>query len=264
MGEKQRSGSAHTKACVARQLERKQGEESCDSNETRSYGSSNKKKLRRHSPNVDIRDELSKEVDEIKTSSRPLPDPRLNVSPDDFLKDMVGSVCGYTPLVKSANDLDDEYFPEISDAQIAAYSTEVVTACRENDIGKVKQLWHDGQDMGCCNRFGESLLHLVCRRGFTELGRFLLDEVGLSVRIRDDCGRTPFHDVLWNPKPQVELAQMLLKRDPSLLLIADKRNYTPFQYGRPQNWPTWRQFLYKNKTHVEQLGSEENKGIFSS
>jgi hypothetical protein len=47
--------------------------------------------------------------------------------------------------------------------------------------------------MNCFNRFGESLLHMDCRRGFEDTVEFLLDQPEVDVRICDDNGRTILH-----------------------------------------------------------------------
>ena len=194
--------------------------------------------------------------------STQLPDYKKgDVNPDEYLQQLLEGLFGHRLVVKSALDLDD-YFPEVTDEQIASYDIKVVAATRENKLDELKELYKKGQSMACCNRFGESLLHMACRRGFKEITRFLLNDAELKVRIRDDCGRTPMHDVCWNPKMQVELATMLVERDPTLLLISDKRGHTPFQYARPEDWRKWRKFLWENRSHLDSLGKEESKQTF--
>lgn len=193
--------------------------------------------------------------------SKPLPDPKDDVKPTVFLQDLVDSMYGFRPVVKTALQLEG-YFPAVSEDQIAAYDMKVLTAARENDLKTLKELYEAGQTMDCCNRFGESLLHLACRRGFTEVGNFLLLEAKLDVRISDDCGRNPFHDICWNPKVEVELAELVLQRDPTLLLIGDKRGHTPFDYARPEDWRTWREFLFERRFLLEPLQCESAREIF--
>jgi ankyrin repeat protein len=193
------------------------------------------------------------------TTSPPLPDPDQDVDPDVFLAKLVESICGFTPKTKPALSLD--CFPEISEERIAAYDMQLVVACRENNVDTLKELYQQqNAKLDCCNRFGESLLHMSCRRGFQEMVTFLLTEAQLNVHIRDDCGRNPFHDACWNPTPQLEICELLLERDPSLLLITDSRGFTPFQYARPQDWPTWRQWLLDHRSHLSKLS--DSKGTF--
>lgn len=190
-----------------------------------------------------------------------LPDPDQNVDPDEFLAQLVEALVGYRPKTRSTLSLDDNFFPQhISEDKIAAYDVELVAACRDNDVAKLKELSLSSR-LDCCNRFGETLLHMSCRRGFQETVDYLLQDVQLSVRVRDDCGRTPFHDACWNPTPQLDICTQLLERDPALLLLTDNRGATPFQYARPQHWPTWRKFLLQHCAHLEALKEAEN--VFS-
>lgn len=218
---------------------------------------SNAKKTKRSNSegSVDIRKSLC---------SKPLPDPTKNAKPVAFLQDLIESMTGFRPVVKSALKMDG-YFPKVTEEQIAAYDMKVTTAARNNDMVELRKLHGEGQSMDCCNRFGESLVHMACRRGFVELGDFLLKELELNVRISDDLGRNPFHDICWNPKIQIDLAVLLLERDPTLLLIGDKRGHTPFDYARPQDWPKWREFLFEHRELLASLqGNETVRELFSA
>merc|ERR1711966_62011 len=84
--------------------------------------------------------------------------------------------------------------------------------------------------------FGESLMHMACRRGYGDIVSFFLNEGGVNVRIRDDCGRTPLHDACWHRKCQYEIVDSIVRLDPSLLCISDKRGHTPFAYARREDW----------------------------
>merc|ERR1711865_1235147 len=66
---------------------------------------------------------------------------------------------------------------------------ELVNSVRENNFVKVQQL-HANKQITCnaCNPFGESILHVACRRGHYEMIKFLIDTVGLGLsilRVRD-------------------------------------------------------------------------------
>jgi len=41
----------------------------------------------------------------------------------------------------------------------------------------------------------------------------------------------------------------LLKSDPILLFISDKRGFTPFQYSRKEHMEQWKEFLFKRKDY---------------
>ena len=54
-----------------------------------------------------------------------------------------------------------------------------------------------GKTLQCCNRFGESAIHMACRHDLTDVVKFSIEEVGSILRVRDDYGRTPLHDAFW-------------------------------------------------------------------
>lgn len=186
-----------------------------------------------------------------------LPDPKeSSAEPDEYLLQLVKALYGVDLKVRKGLELGQDYFKPITDAQQAAYTMEVLTPARDNDVKTLKDLVakKGPKVVDCVNRFGESVLNLACRRGFVETAEFLLsDEINLDVRLKDDFGRTPLHDACWHPKPQLEICSWLIKRDPSLLLVADKRGSTPFQYARAQDYPTWRQFLFDNRDSLQLL-----------
>lgn len=192
-----------------------------------------------------------------------LPDPNDDsIDPDTFIKRLVEARCGFRPKIIPALDLKGDYFSPVTPEQLAAYDNDILYAGRDNNVAALKSLYENGHSVECCNRFGESLLHMACRRGFQEMAHFLLEgEPQLPVRIVDDCGRTPFHDTCWNSQPQTEICKLLLQRDPSLLLLSDKRGHTPFQYARQEHWGVWRQFLFENKMCLDVL--KHNKELFS-
>ena len=224
------------------------------------------KRVRQSFPSSDGND-IRKSIQDVVSTNQEmdlldLPDPNKDCNPDDFLRQLLRALYGIEPKIKKAIDLGN-FFPMITDEQIAAYDILVVSATRENDIERLKSLYTDkNMSVACCNRFGESLLHMACRRGFHEIVDFLLKDAKVSVRIRDDCGRTPLHDVCWNPQPQVEMAETLIRLDPTLLLISDKRGHTPFQYARPQDWLKWRQFLLDQRNLLKGLLHAETMEMF--
>lgn len=196
-----------------------------------------------------------------------IPDPKESkAEPDEYLKELVKAMFGVDVKVRNGLDLGEEYFKPITEAQQAAYTMEVLTPARENDVKTLKELVaaKGPQVVNCVNRFGESLLNLACRRGFTEVAEFLLsDEISLDVRLKDDFGRTPLHDTCWHPKPQQDICSWLIQRDPSLLLVTDKRGNTPFMYARAEDFPTWRQFLFDNRDSLQLLTEPSTLKLFS-
>jgi hypothetical protein len=185
-----------------------------------------------------------------------LPDPDEDVSPDEFLLKLVAAQYGFSFEAKPALSLDG-FFVEVSEKQMAAYNNDVVSAVRNNELDHLKQLHADGQLMNCFNRFGESLLNIACRRGFQSIVRYLFDQPDISIRHRDDCGRTPLHDACWHPSPQLTICKWILETDPVLYFIKDRRGCTAFQFARPEHWPIWRQFLLDNRESLDGLTDPE-------
>jgi Ankyrin repeats (3 copies)/GAF domain len=178
-----------------------------------------------------------------------LPDHKTaGVDPDTYLAQLVQAMYGIKVQPKAALELQD-FFPTITEEQMAAYSMQVVMATRQNELSLLREIvaTQGPQAVNCFNRFGEGLLNLACRRGFKDIVAFFIHDVGLNVRTRDDGGRTPMHDACWNPEPLVDICTWLVEKDPSLLLIKDKRGYTAFQYARNTDWHVWRKFLFDNR-----------------
>jgi hypothetical protein len=107
-----------------------------------------------------------------------------------------------------------------------------------------------------CNNFGESLVHMVCRRGDHKLLRVLL-ESGCSLQVTDDYGRTPLHDACWRADPSFELVQLILDSDKHLLNLLDCRGAAPLSYVKPKNFAVWIKFL---ETKVERFWPARNIG----
>ena len=137
-------------------------------------------------------------------------------------------------------------FHEHTPAEIAAYPPTAMLV-RNNDLAGLRMA-HKGSSntyttLQTSNRFGESLLHIACRRGYDDIARYLLDEAGVTPWVRDDFGRTPCHDACWTATPNLALMDLLVQRCPEMLLMSDKRGSTPLDYVRKDNWDVWRQFL---------------------
>lgn len=161
--------------------------------------------------------------------------------PSEYLDSFFSSYRGPQEL---ENFFMEQRFDEIG------YDAEVITAIRNQDIGTLRKMHQAGRSLQCSNRFGESLLHMACRRGFVEVVDFLLHEAGVSIRIRDDYGRTPLHDACWTAEPNFQLMEMLVQEAPQLLWVRDKRNDPPLNYVRREHWPDWTTFLKTQKTNI--------------
>ncbi|GMH98826.1 hypothetical protein TrVE_jg7242 [Triparma verrucosa] len=131
------------------------------------------------------------------------------------------------------------------------YDLQVLKAVRSGDVESLKRMKEEGVNVGCCNKFGESTLHLACRRGHLPIVTFLVLTCSVSPYICDDFGRTPLHDAFWTSLPQTEIVRFLLQREPRLVELEDKRGVTGMGYARKEHWSVWEEF-FKN----------EGKGFF--
>ena len=145
---------------------------------------------------------------------------------------------GKCPKSCSAFDLHG-VFDAWTDERKAAYGKDLIAAVRSQDIEQLRA-WHlSGRTLQAANRFGESALHMACRRGFLDVVRFLTEEAGVNLWIRDDTGRTPLHDACWTPNPCFELVDFILSKEKDMLYVSDKRGHTPLDYARKDSWDAW-------------------------
>jgi ankyrin repeat protein len=177
------------------------------------------------------------------------------------------------PLHKSNKNMDGNHNPSVftktlfpgrkhvrspfkveppTDEQLEAYSMDIVRAIRESDLPKLQELLKDGHSFDACNRNGESLLHLACRRSDSDIAEFLINEAGVPTNVRDTIGRTVLHDICWRPRPDYKLMGLLIRNvSPDLLIAEDMRGHTCFDYSRKENWGEWVLFLKKHLSNKE-------------
>jgi len=174
-----------------------------------------------------------------------------NIHPKDYVKSAFAAN-GYD-VVKQVEITTHciERFQTPTSAQLEQYSTDILLAVRNNDLPKAKSLYEEGKfNSNACNRFGESILHIACRRGHLAMVQFFIEEVGMKVHeIRDDYHRTPLHDAFWTSKASPQVIAYLFKQPNviELLLLQDKRGYTPLDYARSEDRSKWLYFLWERK-----------------
>jgi Ankyrin repeats (3 copies) len=139
-----------------------------------------------------------------------------------------------------------DFFSLHTEEEMHYYDADVIEAIRQQNISKLREFHQNGRPLKCSNRFGESLLHMACRRGFYDVVLFLIHEAKVPVRIRDDYGRTVLHDAAWTCEPNFPLLQLILTECPDLLYMRDRRGDTPISYARKSHWSEWNQFLHQN------------------
>lgn len=143
-------------------------------------------------------------------------------------------------------------FSKPKEEDIAAYDLEVVMAIRTKNLERLRELYKEGKSMNACNQFGESLLHMACRRGEFDIVNFMIREAKVRVDIRDDFGRNPFHDACWTSKPNFEVMDILIDAaDPVMMLTEDVRGSAPFHYARRDHYGQWLKYLNERKSTLQ-------------
>lgn len=149
----------------------------------------------------------------------------------------------------------EDYFVSYTEKELESYGTETISAIRKRNIPLLRELRDKGKSLHTANKFGESLIHMACRRGFTDVVKFLIEECDVSPRVKDDYGRTPLHDACWSAEPNFDLMDYLMEQEPDLLLVRDQRGHYPFSYARRNHYGPWTDFLLqrKGKIHLKTL-----------
>lgn len=151
--------------------------------------------------------------------------------------------------ITSVREKTTEKFIIPSKEMVDAYTSEVLEAVRNNDLDYLKTMHKESKlVVNACNRFGDSLLHLACRRSHTDIVKFLIQDLKADIFIRDDYHRTPLHDAAWTAEPNFDLIHFLIEEAPEHLLMKDVRGFTPFDYVRQHDWGLWLRFLWERKT----------------
>eukprot|EP00980_Cylindrotheca_fusiformis_P009017 scaffold1934_cov79-Cylindrotheca_fusiformis.AAC.6 len=201
-------------------------------------------KLGRISPNSSDDDSSTGE-----SSSSSLHSSRRN--PQESLISMLKEE-GCNPEVVSSQSLPD-FFAEVTEEEIQAYDAEALRAIREADMETLRRFLDENRPLKCSNQFGESLLHLACRKSLITVVTFLVDEANVPLNVRDDMGRSPLHDAFWCPEVNFELVDLILQRCPDLLMISDKRGHPPLAYARKQHWKSWNTFLQSRSDIIKTI-----------
>jgi len=170
-----------------------------------------------------------------------------NTDPNDYLKGLLQAM-GVLAHTRPSLSLDD-FFLEMTNDHMRGYGADIISAIREEDLDALSRIRDSGGTLQCCNKFGESIVHMACRRGSTNVVHYLLRN-GVSIRLVDDYGRTPLHDAFWTQEPEFELVKTIILECPDLLYVTDKRGFTPLSYVRRDHWGEWCAFLEKHRNLV--------------
>ena len=183
-----------------------------------------------------VNGQTASEAHQAQTDSK---DPS-NMSPQELLVATI-EARGGDVTIRPVLSVDDKFHTH-TDEEIAAYPPTAMLV-RNNDLAGLKIAHESGGKLQTSNKFGESLLHIACRRGYDHIAKYLIEEADVTVWVRDDFGRTPCHDACWTAKPNLELMDLLVRKCPEMMLMSDKRGSTPLDYVRRDNWDIWRKFL---------------------
>jgi hypothetical protein len=163
------------------------------------------------------------------------------IKPQVFLKSHLLSL-GVSIEVKSCKQLAD-FFVEPQQSEIDAYGFDLLNAVRNQDLEALEKFREEGRPLKCSNQFGESLLHLACRKSFVKVVRFLIQNAHVPLNVKDDFGRNPAHDACWTISPNWELMDLIVDECPDLFFIEDVRGHTALDYVRMEHWPAWINYM---------------------
>jgi len=142
--------------------------------------------------------------------------------------------------------LQTAYYNKPTALQQASYDLHLIQLVRSGQVEQFRAIFNSGISPNPCNAFGESLLHLICRRGEPESLQVMVD-AGCTIQVADDYGRTPLHDACWAARPCFELVEMILDVDVRFFHMTDCRGALPLSYVRKEHWAAWVEFLASRK-----------------
>ena len=160
------------------------------------------------------------------------------------------------------NDAEIQFLETTPDRIDAYQNTDLLAAVRRRDLDTLRKIGVEftaaGKTMNACNRFGESILHLACRKCSTEVVQFLIDDtssggMNCSLLVRDDYGRTVLHDACWTISPPWILLKLILKESPILWRVSDVRGHLALQYVPKSVWSKWITFIQENQLSLKQI-----------
>jgi hypothetical protein len=101
------------------------------------------------------------------------------MKPDDCLRSLLSQHDISAKTVSS--DSLQGFFVEMKEENFAAYDNNVASAARNGDLGALREHVNAGKILLCCNKFKESIIHTICRRGHQDLLRYALYDVDIPI-----------------------------------------------------------------------------------
>jgi hypothetical protein len=127
--------------------------------------------------------------------------------------------------------------------QLASYDVHILKMIiRDKDEHGLREMLTCGISPNACSKYGESLLHKVCKSGQDKLLQIFLS-CGADVQVSDGAGRTPLHDACWGARPSFKTFELVLQQDPSLIHMMDAGGNRPLDYVRKDQYAAWNVFL---------------------
>ncbi|KAL7571288.1 hypothetical protein ACA910_008941 [Epithemia clementina (nom. ined.)] len=146
--------------------------------------------------------------------------------------------------VPTYDTLSTGYYHRPSELQLASYGPKLLQIVKSNDVTGLREvLTVAGLSPNPCNAYGESLVHMACRRGHASLLELMV-QAGAALETSDDYGRTPLHDACWASQPAFEIVKRLvLQCDRCLWFLKDCRGALPLSYVHKDHFGAWKDWL---------------------
>jgi ankyrin repeat protein len=145
------------------------------------------------------------------------------------------------------------FFSEHTEEEVNTYNHDALGAIRSQNIETLREFHQSGRPLKCSNSFGESLLHMACRRGFVDVASFLIKKAGVTVRVRDDYGNTHLRDVCWTCEPNFDLFELIMTVCPDLIFMSDRHGNWPLEYARREHWGAYVKLLSERHELLEEM-----------
>jgi hypothetical protein len=171
------------------------------------------------------------------------------------------------------------YYNEPTELQVASCGSFLRAIVKSRDEMALRSFLSCGVSSNPSDEYGESLVHLLCRRGDAVLLQIVLDNYinsnssnslpneetpGKSLfQVSSFMGRTPLHEVCCAVKTSFAIVDMILLVDPYQLFMSDGCGYRPLDYVSRDQWEEWNLYLDENlQQHFQssleiELGSNE-------
>ena len=171
--------------------------------------------------------------------------PTTDMSPQEYLDQTLQSRGYQTTRYKTLNTA---YYNKPTPLQQASYSRHIIDIIKAHNVTKFQQIMMSGISSNPCNTFGESSLHMVCRRGDATLLKILLsDDVKTELHVADDYGRTPLHDACWASEMAKDVLNLILQENTAeniyMFYMEDARGALPLSYVHKTQYAEWIQYI---------------------